>query len=154
MLKRFWKGRPRGLSELPTVVRMAEYPADFWLREALLSVDGLWIRLCADNGTVRYWSRASLEHEWADNGVWGPPNPLEVETPAMVQPSKFVWYVRIKSEGDEFVTCVEADNEVNARQLALLQADLKIGPLVNATTAIVPPWPYKGYLEEAQRVGG
>lgn len=65
-LIRNWRGRPRGLQELPPEVRNADRyskdpdagtPVNVVLVEALLSVDGGWLRITAEGGQspVDYW---------------------------------------------------------------------------------------------------
>lgn len=55
-LARRWKGRPRGLAELPAEIRThPAYAEDAWLDRADQSTDGSWYRLRFDDGTVHYW---------------------------------------------------------------------------------------------------
>ncbi len=71
-LNRLWRGRPRGLRELPVeVVNAIRYstdpkglpigvPGDWWLDEANLSLNGLFLRLTFDGspGVIDYWRKA------------------------------------------------------------------------------------------------
>lgn len=69
MLTRLWRGRPRGLNELPPEVKMAQryggpapdYTNDWWLGEANLSTNGKFLRLTFDDkpGVIDYWCQTS-----------------------------------------------------------------------------------------------
>jgi hypothetical protein len=89
-IRRFWRGRPRGLRELPPeVVNDPCYAdKDYWLDKALLSVDGNWIKLVFDRRSgdrrrdVHYWfkyaegmwsTRVTGEAPAHDAGVIQPP---------------------------------------------------------------------------------
>lgn len=49
-IKRLWKGRPRGLSELPVGIREHEpfQASDWWIQSIMLSSNGLYYRLHFD----------------------------------------------------------------------------------------------------------
>jgi hypothetical protein len=57
MLMRLWRGRPRGLSELPPAIRNGYMDNDVYLGEALLSVNGLFMRLKFLNETLNFWGK-------------------------------------------------------------------------------------------------
>jgi hypothetical protein len=60
-LIRHWRGRPRGLRELPREVRDAErYTGKNWWVDIIhLSVDGQWLRLKFEDGLTDYWRYAT-----------------------------------------------------------------------------------------------
>ena len=68
MLARRWKGRPRGLSELPVEIRTSplyENPGqDYWLDRADQSLDGAWYRLRFEGGMVHYWYASAVDGAW------------------------------------------------------------------------------------------
>lgn len=73
MLKRFWKGRPRGLSELPAEVKghnlYATGTARVYLREALLSCDREWYWLTMECGQVDFFRRMpDGKYQWWPEG--------------------------------------------------------------------------------------
>lgn len=63
---RHWRGRPRGMNELPDQVKHApEYAGKDWsVREILLSLDGQWMRLTFDNGVVDFWRLNGVDGAW------------------------------------------------------------------------------------------
>lgn len=68
-LTRVWRGRPRGLSELPAEIRESpryDPEGGDWLDRADLSVDGFWIRILLETGRVDYWTRHP------ETGLWTP----------------------------------------------------------------------------------
>lgn len=64
-MKRLWRGRPRGLSELPGTIREAGVynGSDFYLDKATLSQDGKYYRLLFEGGAVHFWG-------YTDSGNW------------------------------------------------------------------------------------
>lgn len=71
-LARRWKGRPRGLSELPVEIRNApQYEVlgqDYWLDRADQSIDGNWYRLRFEGGLVHYWFLSAVNGQWTMTG--------------------------------------------------------------------------------------
>ncbi len=86
-LQRLWRGRPRGLRELPTeVVQAIRYGGPdpdgkvdaWWLNEANLSINGWFLRLTFDDkpGVVDYWTKTMTG--W---GICGVPSIAELQSP-------------------------------------------------------------------------
>lgn len=75
-MKRLWKGRPRGLSELPTAISGATkyQDGDVFLDRAQQSSNGQWFKLTFENGRVDFWERTGAD-SWA----------LNLEGPSLVQ---------------------------------------------------------------------
>ena len=66
MMRRMWKGRPRGLAELPVEIKNAEcyQGADWWLDEANQSINDRCYRLRFEDGVIHFWYLSATTFQW------------------------------------------------------------------------------------------